>query len=144
MALSAIEETKTKNLSLLAAGRVSGSEVELLSSNRLPSLIQEVADKFDLVVIDGPPILGLADAPLLASVVQATALVVQSKGSRTAEIQEMINRLSESGASIVGVILTKVMLNRGRYGYGYGYGSYKYTKSGASDDLDALRTIETV
>ena len=141
---SVIEETKTKNLSLLAAGRVSGSEVELLSSNRLPSLIQELSDKFDLVVIDGPPILGLADAPLLASVVQATALVVQSKGSRTAEIQEMIHRLSESGASIVGVILTKVELNRGRYGYGFGYGAYNYSKSATSDELDALRTIETV
>jgi len=137
---SAIEATKTKNLSLLPTGRVSGSEVELLSSNRLPSLIAELSEKFDLVVVDGPPILGLADAPLLASVVQATALVVESKGSRTSEIQEMVSRLTESGASIVGVILTKVVLNRGRYGYGY----YKYSKSGPSQELDALRTIDTV
>lgn len=136
---SAIEETKTKNLSLLPAGRVSGSEVELLSSNRLPSLIQELSAAYDLVVIDGPPILGLADAPLLASVVEATALVVESKGSRTAEIQEMIHRLTESGATIAGVILTKVALNRGRYGYGY----YKYSKSGSNDEQDAVRTIET-
>ena len=137
---SIITKTRTKNLSLLPAGRVSGSEVELLSSNRLPILIKELSEKFDLVVIDGPPILGLADAPLLASVVEATAMVVESKGSRTTEIQEMIHRLSESGASIAGVILTKVVLNRGRYGYGY----YNYSKPGSNDELDALRTIETV
>jgi len=88
--------------------------VELLSSNRLPSLIGELSEKFDLVVIDGPPILGLADAPLLASVVEATVLVIESKGSRTADIQEMIQRLTESGASIAGVVLTKVVLNRSR------------------------------
>jgi capsular exopolysaccharide synthesis family protein len=136
----AIESTKTKNLSLLPTGRFSGSEVELLSSNRLPSLIEELSAKFDLVVIDGPPILGLADAPLLASVVQATVLVIESKGPRTADIQEMIHRLAESGASIAGVILTKVVLNRSRYGYGY----YKYTKSGSDEDVDALRTIDAV
>lgn len=139
-AAAAIETTKTKNLSLLPAGRFAGSEVELLSSNRLPSLIAELAGKFDLVVIDGPPILGLADAPLLASVAEATVLVVESKGPRTAEIQEMIHRLAESGASIAGVILTKVVLNRSRYGYGY----YKYSKSGSNTEAEALRTIEAV
>lgn len=137
---SAIESTKTKNLSLLPAGSFSGSEVELLSSNRLPSLIDELSAKFDLVVIDGPPILGLADAPLLASVVQATVLVIESKGSRTADIQEMVHRLAESGAAIAGVILTKVVLNRSRYGYGY----YKYTKSGPVEQADSLRTIDAV
>lgn len=136
----AIESTKTKNLSLLPTGRFSGSEVELLSSNRLPSLIDELSAKFDLIVIDGPPILGLADAPLLASVVEATVLVIESKGSRTAEIQEVIHRLAESGASITGVILTKVVLNRNRYGYGY----YQYTKSGSNEAADWLRTIDAV
>lgn len=136
----AIESTKTKNLSLLPTGRFSGSEVELLSSNRLPSLIDELSAKYDMVVIDGPPILGLADAPLLASVVQATVLVIESKGSRTSDIMETIHRLAESGASIVGVVLTKVVLNRSRYGYGY----YKYTKSGANAETETLRVIDAV
>jgi succinoglycan biosynthesis transport protein ExoP len=122
--LPLIEKTKTDNLSLLPVGRFTGSAADLLSSNRLPLLIKEAADAFDMVVIDAPPVLGLADAPLLASVAEATVLVVESGRSRTADVQEMVRRLSDAGAHLAGVILTKIAIKRGRYGYGYGYGFY--------------------
>lgn len=137
---SAVEKTRTENLSLLPAGRFSGAEVELLSSNRLPSLIEQAVQDYDLVVIDGPPILGLADASLLASVAQATVLVVQSGGSRTSDVQDMIHRLNDAGARICGVILTKV--EKSRSGYGYGYGYYGYSKSRDDDASEQYRTID--
>lgn len=137
---SAIEKTTTENLSLLPTGRFSESEVELLSSNRLPSLIEEAANNFELVVIDGPPILGLADAPLLASVAQATVLVIESGGTRTNDLQDMIQRLNDADASICGVILTKVVQNRTQYGYGY----YDYTKARKDDGSDEYRSINAV
>ena len=119
-----VEKTKTDNLSLLPVGRFSGSAADLLSSNRLPVLIKEAAEAYDMVVIDAPPVLGLADAPLLASVVEATVLVVESGKSRTADVQEMVRRLADAGAHLAGVVLTKISIKRGRYGYGYGYGFY--------------------
>jgi capsular exopolysaccharide synthesis family protein len=123
-----LEATQIENLSLLPVGRYVGSAAELLSSNRLPVIIAESQDQFDMVVIDGPPVLGLTDAPLLGSAAEATAMVIESKASRTADIVEMIRRLSEAGSQLVGVILTKVASNGGSYGYNY-Y-SYSYGSDG--------------
>lgn len=137
-----VEATRTDHLSLLPVGRFTGSAADLLSSNRLPSLVREAAEQYDVVVIDGPPVLGLADAPLLASVAEATVLVVESRRSRTGDVQEMVRRLTDAGANVVGVILTKIALKRNRYGYGYGYGYYSYEDRGQSSEADAARQIE--
>ncbi len=136
--LPLVETTRTENLHLLPVGSYTGSAAELLGSNRLPLLVAEARQAFDTVVIDAPPVLGLADAPLLASVVDATILVVESKGSRTSEVQEMVRRLTDAGAKLVGVILTKVPLKRSRYGYGY----YAYEKDGDRTGADSDRQID--
>ncbi|HQV02567.1 MULTISPECIES: polysaccharide biosynthesis tyrosine autokinase [unclassified Novosphingobium] len=140
--LPLIEKTKTDNLSLLPVGRFTGSAADLLSSNRLPLLIKEAADAFDMVVIDAPPVLGLADAPLLASVAEATVLVVESGRSRTADVQEMVRRLADAGAHLAGVILTKISIKRGRYGYGYGYGFYGSEADERGAITEAARRID--
>lgn len=137
----AIEPTKTDNLSLLPVGRFNGSAAELLSSARLGALIKEAGERFEMVVIDAPPVLGLADAPLLASVAEATVLVVESRRSRTADAQEMVRRLMDAGANLTGVILTKVSLKRSRYGYGYGY--YGQSESDQAEQSVSVRQIDT-
>lgn len=137
---TAVEKTRTENLSLLPAGRFSGAEVELLSSNRMPSLVAEAAAAYDLVVIDGPPILGLADAPLLASIAEATVLIIESGGSRTADLHDMLHRLHDAGARICGVVLTKVARTRSQYGYAY----YDYAKPRGEESSDQYRTIDAV
>lgn len=129
-----VEKTKTDGLSLLPVGRFTGSAADLLSSNRLPGLIAEAAEVYDMVIIDAPPVLGLADAPLLASVAEATVLVVESRRSRTGDVQEMVRRLSDAGAHLAGVILTKVSLKRSRYGYGYGYYAYDAKEHGSENE----------
>lgn len=136
--LPLVEKTRTDNLHLLPVGSFAGSAAEMLSSNRLPLLVTEARQSFDTVVIDAPPVLGLADAPLLASVVDATILVVESKGSRTTEVQEMVRRLTDAGAKLVGVILTKVPMKRSRYGYGY----YAYDSGGDRSAADPDRQID--
>jgi Mrp family chromosome partitioning ATPase len=81
----------------------------------------------------------LADAPLLASVVEATVLVIESRRSRTHDVQDMVRRLAEAGANIAGVIITKVSLKRSRYGYGYGY--YGYAEPENDKPADSARRI---
>ena len=136
-----VESTQVENLALLPVGRFVGSAAELLSSNRLPAIIAEARGTYDMVVIDGPPVLGLTDAPLLGSAAEATALVVESRMSRTSNVAEMIRRLTESGSKIIGVILTKVTATGA--GYGYSYYSYNYGTDGvggrvSSDPTRAL------
>lgn len=138
--LEMVEKTKTDNLSLLPVGRFTGSAADLLSSSRLPFLIKEASEAFDLVVIDAPPVLGLADAPLLAAVAEATVLVIESRRSRTSDVQEMVRRLADAGAQLFGVILTKVSPKRSRYGYGYGY--HPQDQVDPSPEADAARRID--
>jgi Mrp family chromosome partitioning ATPase len=79
------------------------------------------------VIIDGPPTLGLADAPLLASAASNVLFVVESGKTRTRAAIEALNRIEATGAHILGAALTKSTDMLGgygykRYGYGYGYG----------------------
>ena len=115
--------TQYDKLWLLACGPVPPNPADLLSSGRFRAVVREAVSQFEIVVIDAPPVLGLADAPLLASVAQDVALVVESGKTRTAAALEAINRLRASGATILGAILTKSAEESSNYGYSYRYGS---------------------
>jgi Mrp family chromosome partitioning ATPase len=84
----------------------------------------EAAEHFDCVVVDGPPVLGLADAPLLAAVCDGTLIVVEAGKTRTPAVVAAMTRVEAGGATIVGAVLTKSADRHGAYGYGYE--PYKY------------------
>ena len=77
---------------------------------------------FDYIVVDGPPVLGLADVPLLSTHCDGTLVVVESGAIRRSAALNSVNRLRGVDARILGVILTKFSATRSGYGYGYGYG----------------------
>jgi len=119
-------ETQHPNLSLLPSGPVPPNPADLLSTGRIRKLIAEAEEQFDLVVIDGPPTVGLADSPLLAAAAGNVLFVVESGKTRTRSAVEALNRLEATGAHILGATLSKATADGGygynRYGYGYGYG----------------------
>jgi len=118
-----IVETQHRNLWLLPSGPLPPNPADLLSTGRIRKIIAEAKEDFDLVVLDGPPTLGLADAPLLAAAAGSALFVVESGKTRTRSAIEALNRLEATGTRIVGAMLTKSQDNRDGYGYaGYGYG----------------------
>ena len=118
-----VVETKHSNLWLLPSGPVPPNPADLLSTGRLRKIIAEAEERFELVVIDGPPTLGLADAPLLAASTNSVIFVVESGKTRTRGAIEALNRLEATGAHILGALLTKASEAGASYGYGrYGYG----------------------
>jgi len=122
-----VVETQHDNLRLLPAGPIPPNPADLLSTGRFRSILNEAAEQYDLVIIDGPPTLGLADAPLLAAAAAHVIFVVESGRTRTRAAIEALNRIEATGAHIVGATLTKSIDSGGgygykRYGYGYGYG----------------------
>ena len=141
-----VTRTKFENFWLLQCGPEPPNPATLLSSSRFRSVIAEASDAFDFVVIDSPPLLGLADAPLIASVVNSVMLVVESGRTRTSAAIEAIHRLAAAGANILGVTLTKTSVKHSGYGYGYGYGYGKYGygkgRYGAVKDRDLVSLIE--
>lgn len=112
--------------SVLTAGPIPPNAAELLTGERLHMLIERLFAHFDHVVIDCPPVLGLADAPLIASRAEGTVYVVESHGTRTSVVRTALGRLASANAHIVGGILTKFESRRAHLGYdGYDYG-YSY------------------
>lgn len=117
-----LQQTRFKNFSLLAAGPKPPSAAELLSSHRLGELMERLTAEFDVIIIDAPPVLGLADAPLLARQVEGCVYVAEVESAPIREIRASIGRLRAVQAHVIGVILTKLKERSAGYGYGYGYG----------------------
>lgn len=122
----AIHPTDLEKLFLLPAGRIPPNPAELLAGDRFQSLLERVSKMFDHVVVDGPPVLGLADAPLLASHCEGTVFVIEAGSIRRTAALNAVNRLRAVDAHIMGGILTKFSAKKFGYGYGYGYGQDAY------------------
>lgn len=132
--------TDIQNFWIMPAGRIPPSPPELIASARFAALIADASMTFDHVVIDGPPVLGLADSPLLSTIAQATLMVVEAGRTRTRAAVEAQNRLRTAGARMVGVILTRYQAEAA-YGYGYGYGQSKDQYRYVADANDNKRRI---
>lgn len=109
----------------MTAGPLPPNAAELLTSDRLERLLEKLLAKFDNVVIDSPPVMGLADAPLIGSRVEGVIFVVESQGVRARLVRTAVERLTSGGAHIIGTVLTKFDARRAHVGHGYEYG-YDY------------------
>ena len=125
-----VHATGQEGLSLLPAGHVPPNPAELLATGRFAEVLAEAGERFDHVVVDGAPVLGLADAPLLAYPAEGTIMVIESGAIRRAAVLNAVKRLKAADARIVGAVITKFNATASGYGYGYGYGygddSYSY------------------
>ena len=122
------------NMGVMTAGPQPPNAAELLRGHRLEALIAELLTQFQHVVIDSPPVLGLADAPLIASRTEATVFVIEATGVKGRIARQAIARLRQGRAQILGSVLTKFEAKRAHFGYGYdygyGYGSEEKRKRG--------------
>ena len=125
-----VQSTDTEGLVVMAAGPLPPNPAELLAGPRLMSLLSLGMESFDIVVIDGPPIMGLADAPLLSSMARATLLVVAANETRRTTAKIALKRLYFSRGNVIGALLSKFDARATGYGYGYGYGDYDYSSYG--------------
>lgn len=122
-----VQATETPNMAFLPCGPLPPNPAELLAGSRVELLLKEARANFDIVVIDGPPIMGLADAPLLASAVAGTMIVIEAGGTGRNLARVALRRLNVGAPRILGVLLTKFDAKKSSYGYGYGYGyAYDY------------------
>src|SRR3546814_3028045 len=91
-------------------------------------------ETYDHVVIDSPPVMGLADAPLIAAKVEGVIYVVESHGLRTGLVKEALGRLITANVRIIGCVMTKFDAKKANYGYGYGYEyGYRYGRKAEPD-----------
>lgn len=102
------QASNVQNLDIVPAGKVAHDPAEMLASRRMEDLIQAATENYDMIIIDGPPILGLADAMILASLATLTVVAVDSRNTRTTTINNALKRLRQSGLTVAGLLLNKV------------------------------------
>jgi polysaccharide biosynthesis transport protein len=121
-----VQHTDNPNLTFIASGPLPPNAGDLLGGTRIFSMLSVGAEVFDLIVLDSPPLLGLADAQLLASAAAATIFVAGAGQSRKGMIKSGLRRLQLARVTPIGIVLTKFDNKVLSYGYEYGYG-YGYT-----------------
>lgn len=124
-----IHETDMPGLSFIPAGPKPPNPAELVSGTAIRTLLNYLSERYDQIIIDSPPVLGLADAPRLASIVDATMLVIEANRSQRGAIDGAIRRLNAARAHLIGAVLVKFDVAKADFGsgylldyYGYGYG----------------------
>lgn len=127
-AASAIVESGLPNFSLLPSGPIPPSPTELLTSPRMIALLDEFASNYDVVLLDSPPVLGLADAPALAALADGVVFVIEAERGRRGALKTALKRLRSVNALLLGAVLTKFDPSKAsnRYSEYYGYSYYKY------------------
>jgi capsular exopolysaccharide synthesis family protein len=117
--IHAIEGT---NLSVITAGTIPPDPLDLLASKKFKKLLETLAERFDRIIIDSPPVNIVSDAVLLASLADSVVFVIKSDDTNTKVVQSSIHKLKQSNAHIVGAVLNAVNMKKLNKYYGYGYG----------------------
>ena len=125
-----IQKTNIFNLAVLTAGPHPPSPVDLLMGPRLLELLDRAeAMGFEKIVIDAPPVLGIADAIVLGNQVQNILFVLKAGDTRLSSIRDAMRRLRLGGLMPLGGVLTSATLNQAQYGY---YGAYEGPKAASN------------
>jgi Mrp family chromosome partitioning ATPase len=113
------------NLKVMTAGPTPPSPVDLLMGPKLMVLLDKAQELgFEQVVIDAPPILGIADALVLGNQIQSLLFVVKAGSTRRSSIRDALRRLRTAGLLPLGLVLTRATSEHSSY-YGYeGYYGY--------------------
>jgi capsular exopolysaccharide synthesis family protein len=117
-----IRFVESESMSVMTSGPLPPNPAELLAGPKMVSLIAQASERFDHVVIDSAPVVGLADALILTNLASGTVLVIEAGRARVGAVQASIKRLRGARAHLLGAVLTKFSERHAGYGYGYGYG----------------------
>ena len=130
-----IQRTNIPNLYVLTSGPVAPNPSELLSSQNMVDIFNELKQHFDYVLVDTPPIMPVTDAAVVSGKVDGTIMVIASGTVSPSIAVEAKTRLEQAGAHLLGVVLNKVDVS-GNSHYGYGYYYYYGTKHKGSHGGD--------
>lgn len=124
-----------KGLDFLPSGKLASTSMGILNSTRMKEFFDEVRTRYDYVFFDSPPIMGVSDASVLASLVDMVVLVVQHRKypqSMTLRAKQTVEKV---GGNLLGIVLNNISINQDSYyyyysGYYYDYYSKNYDSEG--------------
>ena len=132
-ALEVAHPTSIPNLFVMTTGPLPPNPVELLSSMKFLTLLSQCEEHFAHVIVDAPPVIGIADAIVLCNQVENSVFVIESGKTRKGHAKAALRRLQQAGVHPIGVILTKIDSYHDQNSYYYQY---------ANPALEAKKTAE--
>ncbi len=121
---SLLQKTSVPGLYVLATGPLPPNPAELLGSRRMQDILTKLKERADIVVMDSPPVLAVADAVILSSLADAVLMVVRSGKTRREWAKQALNSLNQVKARVVGVVVNGITKSdNGYYSYSY-YNNY--------------------
>ena len=127
----AVRHTEPWGVDVLPSGPLPPNPAELLGSRQMAALLEEMRQRWELVLLDTPPVVALSDAALLAARSDGVLLVVTAHQTPRDVVVAARRQLEQVGARILGVVLNRVRPSEsGRYHYYY----YYYSRDGSSDE----------
>jgi tyrosine-protein kinase Etk/Wzc len=124
------------NLDLLPCGLYPASPSELLDGSAFDSLMRQASAQYDIVLLDSPPALAVADAGIIASCAGSVFLVARFSETRIAEIEETTKRFAQTGARVHGIMLNGFTMGSMKYLHPGRYGSYAYIANDANSSAN--------
>jgi receptor protein-tyrosine kinase len=109
-------------MDVLTSGAIPPNPAELLQSHAMAELLTELRGRYDVIVIDAPPLLPVTDAALIAAQTDGALLVVRHGRTTKDQLQGAVERLAGVNAHALGVVFNMLPRKGGHDGYGYGYG----------------------
>jgi polysaccharide biosynthesis transport protein len=134
-----IQPTEVPNLAVVLSGPNPPNPSELLASDRMKHLIEEVRDRFAYVIFDSPPVLAVTDAIVLAASADGVVLCVHGGKTPRDLVQRSAERLRQSNIPVLGAILNNLDLHQ--YGYTYRKSYYDYYDSADDETARARKSV---
>lgn len=115
--------TYNDNLTILSSGNIPPNPSEMIASKKMKNFIAVLKQRFDFIIIDAPPVIAVTDAQILSTITDGVILVTAYGQAEKEAVKKAKELLDKVKANIIGAVMTKVEMNRGKgYGYYYYYG----------------------
>lgn len=119
-----VQTTRYKGLHILPCGYTAPNPAELLGSNAMKEIAAALRKMYDWVLFDTPPILAMADTPILCRIADGLVLVLAAETTSRPAVQRSMDQIAAVGGKTIGAVLNKVDLRRNSYYYSHYYGEY--------------------
>lgn len=122
-----LKPTYVQNLWVVTTGQIPPNPSELLMHDRFKTMLRELEEKFDTVIVDAPPILAVSDAAIIGRLTGATLMVARSGKHPVAELKQAVKRMNQAGVTVKGFVFNDLDTQRQKYKYGYKGYVYRYS-----------------
>jgi tyrosine-protein kinase Etk/Wzc len=142
-----VRESGVPNLSVIASGRFPPNPAELLGSARMQEILRDAKSKFDVVLLDTPPLLAVTDAAVLTTMVDGVVLVIRTERTKRDAVRRALGHIRSVRGRLLGAVLNDVDMRSGAYYGSYGhyyYSYYGHERRAGRDARGAVRRLRAL